>query len=419
MARKLDDLVIGLQLRTKALEDGLKETKKQLQKHSSEIKSQSKSYDELAISASVAFYKIAQSVKVGIDAYNENRNALVGLKSIAEGTGNSFSKLQQDIQAYTADGLVPAAQAATAFKNLLSRGYTSSQAVDVLNRLKDAASFGRQASLELGEAVASASEGLKNENSILVDNSGITKNVSVMWKEYAESIGKGVDSLTKQEKIQAEYNGIMNETKHQIGDAAKLAQEFSGAQSKNAKATKDMATAFGSALVPALAPVLNFITGIEQGFTSLMNTFPALTSGVAVGVVTFLGLTTALTAVVSVIAVLRPALAALNISFTSLMANPVVLALTALAAVVAVVATKMAKAKQETEEYNNALEKNNKIIREGITKDQIASVQEEVDKLKALSAQYDENTRKVKALQEAIDAQNQVNDTVDYRPVYI
>ena len=32
-------------------------------------------------------------------------------------------------------------------------------------------------------------EGLKNENSILVDNAGVTKNVAKMWEDYAKAIG--------------------------------------------------------------------------------------------------------------------------------------------------------------------------------------------------------------------------------------
>ena len=40
----------------------------------------------------------------------------MGLQSIVEGTGNSFAKAQAFIEAYTKDGLVPAADAATALK---------------------------------------------------------------------------------------------------------------------------------------------------------------------------------------------------------------------------------------------------------------------------------------------------------------
>ena len=42
-----------------------------------------------------------------------------------------------------------------------------------------------------------------------------------MWEDYAASIGTTAQALTKQQKIQAEVNGILTETRFQAGDAAK------------------------------------------------------------------------------------------------------------------------------------------------------------------------------------------------------
>ena len=108
------------------------------------------------------------------------------------------------------------------------RGYDTSQIEKVLVALKDSATYSRQASYGLGEAVATASEGLKNENSIVVDNAGVTKNVAKMWEDYAKSIGKTTNNLTQAEKIQAEVNGILEETKFQTGDAEKYVNSYSG-----------------------------------------------------------------------------------------------------------------------------------------------------------------------------------------------
>ena len=95
---------------------------------------------------------------------------MVGLQSIVEGVGENFDQAKKVIEDFTADGLVAPAEAATALKNLLARGFGLQEATDLMNRFKDSAAFGRQSSLSLGEAVKSASEGIKNENSILVDN---------------------------------------------------------------------------------------------------------------------------------------------------------------------------------------------------------------------------------------------------------
>lgn len=128
-----------------------------------------------------------------------------------------------------------------------------------------------QASLSLGEAVRSATEGIKNENSVLVDNAGVTKNVSVMWKEYAAQIGKGVDSLTVAEKRQAEYNGIMAETRHQVGDAAKYAQTFAGTQAALEASTRRLKQAWGSAVSDGLTPFYEGLTVITDGVTELAS----------------------------------------------------------------------------------------------------------------------------------------------------
>lgn len=142
--------------------------------------------------------------KEAVKAASALNDAWMGLESIVAGQGKSFSKAKAFINDYISDGLVPLENAVTAYKNLSLRGYSTEQIEKTLVALKNAAAFGRQASYSMGEAISTATEGLKNENSILVDNAGVTKNVSVMWKEYAESIGVGVNSLTKAQKIQAE-----------------------------------------------------------------------------------------------------------------------------------------------------------------------------------------------------------------------
>lgn len=389
MARKLDDLIIGLQLRTKALEDGLKETKRQLQQHGRDVQATGKSYDALAIAAGAAFYKIVGAIKSSVDAYNQYNNSMIGLRSIVQGTGNDFQKAQQFINSYTNDGLIPAANAATALKNLLSRGYTETQAEQVMSRLKDSAAFGRQASLDLGQAVQSATEGLKNENSILVDNAGVTKNVSQMWKEYAATLGKGADSLTTNEKIAAEYAGIMKETQHQVGDAAKYSETFAGAQSKAAAETLKLKQAFGEALVPALNNVYSVLTPITSAFAGFMKNNPVLASSVTSVAVTFLGIVTAVTAVGAAIKVVKPALAGLNTTFLALVKNPIVLTLTAFAGVLSLVASNSAKAKQRQEEYNNAIAEHNKLVQQGIDQNQIASQQEQISQIDKLINAYD------------------------------
>ena len=134
------------------------------------------------IVSAFAVKKVIDFTKTCIDSASKVQSAFTGLNSIVQGTGNSFSQAQKFVKDYTKDGLVSIEETATAYKNLLARGYDTSQIEDVMTRLKDSAAFGRQASYDLGEAVVSATEGLKNENSILV------KFISPLIKRFVSAL---------------------------------------------------------------------------------------------------------------------------------------------------------------------------------------------------------------------------------------
>lgn len=231
-----------------------------------------------AIATAFSIGAIVQFGRESVNAASEMSSALRGLQSILEGQGRSFSAAQQFIKEYTQDGLIPAANAINAYKNLASRGYDDSQIRQVMIALKDASAFGRQASYSMGEAVQSATEGLRNENSVLVDNAGVTKNVAKMWDEYAASIGTTANNLTQQQKIQAEVNGILEESKYQAGDAAIVAGTFSGQLQRLAAAFKEIQVSVGQGLINALTPVLGVLNTILIGVQRVASAFAQLTS---------------------------------------------------------------------------------------------------------------------------------------------
>ena len=134
------------------------------------------------IAGAFAVKQVVSFTKTCLDSASKVQSAFTGLNSIVQGTGNSFSQAQKFVEEYTKDGLVSIEETATAYKNLLARGYDTSQIEDVMTRLKDSAAFGRQASYDLGEAVVSATEGLKNENSILV------KFISPLIKRFVSAL---------------------------------------------------------------------------------------------------------------------------------------------------------------------------------------------------------------------------------------
>ena len=202
--------------------------------------------------AAAALYVLRNAINASQKAAVEKEAALTGLASQARYAGESVRGSMVAALQLNDDAMMKNAQSAKALQNLLSRGFSLQESINLINRFKDSAAFGRQASLGFGEAVVSATEGLKNENSILVDNAGVTKNVSVMWEEYAAEIGKSVNDLSMAEKRQAEYNGIMRETEAQLGNAARAASGLQGAQARMVQAQDDAAASLGEALTPAL-----------------------------------------------------------------------------------------------------------------------------------------------------------------------
>lgn len=244
------------------------------------IKSMIASVGKLAVAIASAFAvrAVVQFGKTAVDEASKMASALIGLQSVVEGTGNSLKVAQDFINSFTADGLVPAGDAITAYKNLLLRGYDTSQIESTLKALKDSAAFGRSAHLTLGEAVKTATEGLRNENSILVDNAGVTKNISIIWRDYAESIGTTVAALTKEQKIQAEVLGIMEETKFQTGDAAKLSGTYAGQVSALGVSFLNLKVAIGNVIIPIATRVIPYIRAAIDALVIFFNRLATLMS---------------------------------------------------------------------------------------------------------------------------------------------
>lgn len=225
----------------------------------------------LSIGGSVGtLYAIGAAIRSGVDAANQMERANIALAVTSRYVGESIEATNQAAKNLTEDGLMSVTQASQALQNLLSRGFSLPEAIEMMKRFKDSAAFNRQASLEFGEAIVGATEGLKNENSVLVDNAGVTKNVSIMWKEYAAQHGKSVDALTQAEKRLAEYNGILKETEGQIGNAARMAGTFQGAQAKLNQDLFEFKATLGSAVQPALQGTLTILNPVVGGIRDMV-----------------------------------------------------------------------------------------------------------------------------------------------------
>ncbi len=236
---------------------------------------------------------IARFAQQSVREFARVEGAFRGLETVAAGTGVGVGNAFQEASRLAADGLIDIGDASRALQNLLQRGIGLEDAITLLNRLKDAAAFNRSAQLSLGEAVVSATEGIRLENSVLLDNAGIGKNISVIYQEFAAQIGKTVEQLTQQEKNQAIVNGILRESEIFVGNAARAQETLQGEIAKSDVAVQRFQASLGEALVPVvrslaiagralianfLRPAITFFQVLQVRATQLFTEFSNLQS---------------------------------------------------------------------------------------------------------------------------------------------
>jgi len=223
------------------------------------------------LSAAIAVVGTGVLFKKAIDESSKLENSLTGLRSVAGSFGISAQEITAQAQALAQDGLIPLENVTGSLKSLLVNFDGDMQkSISTFNALKNAAAFNRQAALGLGEAIEGASEGLKNDISNKVDNAGITKNLSILQKEYAASIGTTVGKLSEAQKAQAEYLGVTKEASIFQGDYNRLIQTFSGAMTGLKTSFNFLLASFGNIVTksPAVIALINSISNEIRNLTA-------------------------------------------------------------------------------------------------------------------------------------------------------
>jgi len=224
-----------------------------------------------------------------IDEATEFENSLIGVRSVASNFGVTANEVTSVVEELASDGLVPVQDVANSLKNLLATGLNIEESKNLFLTLKDAAAFGRQGFLDLGQAIEGASQGIKNGQSTLVDNAGITKNLSVLQKEYAASIGTTVGKLTEAQKKQAVYQGILREGAIFSGDAARLQETYSGATAKLSFSLSKLQVKLGQFITrsPIIVRVVSLAADAFNKLTQIINdNASAISEGIKKGVST-------------------------------------------------------------------------------------------------------------------------------------
>ncbi len=260
--------------------------------------------------AGVALDRFTGFLGGALDAANKNQAALTGLSSVARAFGSNVDAATNAARSLAKDGLMSVTDAAIGLKNLLAAGFSLDQATTLMLRFRDSAAFGRQSALSFGQAVTSATEGIKNGNSILVDNAGVTKNLSVILEEAGFSAQDLMKATTDSSVRMALFNGILKETTPQLGDAARLSEQFAGAQARSAAQTTVLNERLGVAMQPILLKVLEAITPVIERISAWIQENPKLAAGIAIAVVALLGMAAAVGVIAAVVGAVTTVIAA-------------------------------------------------------------------------------------------------------------
>jgi hypothetical protein len=168
------------------------------------------------------------------------------------------------------DGLMTVQEAGMGMKNLLSANFTLEQSIELMKRAKDMSAFTRQGTLAFGEAIVGFTQGLKNNQSMMVDNVGLTKNLSVIMREAGYSAGSMGEAMGTASGRAALFNGIMKESTAQMGDAARLSGTYTGQVTRLRTAYNMMLATWGAAVVEnaAVAKAIEFVANRIIGFNA-------------------------------------------------------------------------------------------------------------------------------------------------------
>lgn len=202
-----------------------------------------------------------QGLRDAIRLSSEFNNSFIGLSSVARAFGTDAGSATEAAKRLSSDGLLPLKDSATGLKNLLAAGFNLDQATQLMNAFKDSAAFGRQSALSFGDAVRSATEGVKNGNSILVDNAGVTKNLSQILKEAGFSAQDLSRASSDAGVRMALFNGILRETAAQTGDAQRLTETYSGQVARLESAYSNLLATLGDAVTQnaTVAKAIGFV----------------------------------------------------------------------------------------------------------------------------------------------------------------
>jgi phage-related protein len=132
--------------------------------------------------------------------------------------------------------------------------------------------------------------GIGRGSPLILDNLGIILDAEQANIKYADSIGKTVEELTKEEKSQALRNAVIEQGKKTL-DAASMANITDAERVRQLTATFDnLKITIGTKLLPAFVPLLEIVNNLMIKFSDWITKNPELSSKIVIVVAAIGGL---------------------------------------------------------------------------------------------------------------------------------
>ena len=278
--------------------------------------------------------------------YAKYEDALYGLQTTVDTVKGTISDAMTGVREITADGLLSEEDAMIAMRNLTAYGYTVQEATEMIKAMTVAAEANRKEGYNVSDAVARATQGIKQESSMMMKVAGDMETASHAYDRYAESIGKTSSELSQAEKRQAIYNSTVEAGQKYTSQASAYQNSFSASTQRLNNSIENLKASFGQAFAPMATMINN------------LASFVVANKEVITVVGTFVGVIVGAGGIVWAIAKLIPMISSAIAWFSGLnvAAKGVVLGLATVAATMAAISLVTSQTSEATEDLVTGLD---------------------------------------------------------------
>ena len=217
-----------------------------------------------------ALGKIIELGKESLAVFGKTEMALKGLSKTAEAYGQNTDEALKAAKELTEDGLIPLGDAAKTIKNLISTGFSVSEAMDIAKGFKEIGAFNRVVD-DLGQAMVDSSKGIKTNSIELIENIGLTERLSTTMEKANVSIKKGIDLTNSAAQREAFRNSILQQSITFQGNAEEAANSYQGATSQLSTAVEELKNEIGKGLAPMAIKATQSLTKLTKATNNYLK----------------------------------------------------------------------------------------------------------------------------------------------------